>query len=80
MQDPLRLNRLRRLQACAHYVLHARRVHILLEARDLALAQLEHMTELGVDALAGGLVAPAVAALDDYGLARVIELPGGDRE
>ena len=55
----LRLNRLLRLQARAHCVLHTRRVQVLLKARDLAVAQREHVTELSVDARAGGLVTPA---------------------
>src|SRR4051794_15354639 len=57
------------------HVLHLRGVHVLLETRDLAIADFPHVADLGVEFPAGLLVSARVTALDHDGRARVMELP-----
>src|SRR5262245_7313398 len=66
--------------SCAHDVPQLRRVDVLLEARDLAVAQLPDVTDLGIEMLARRLVDARVATLDDDPVAGIVKIPGRDRE
>lgn len=44
--------------ASTHHILELAGVHVLLEARQLAVAHLQHVTDLGIKTLAGLLVDP----------------------
>src|SRR5450755_295771 len=60
----------------ALYVLELGGVRVLLEARQLAAAELQHVADLSIETLACLLIDPGVASFDDDHRTRIMELRG----